>query len=300
MIRVRPQLLLDPQGKEIFDKGREPFDLVVNDVSADTHGSHWKDIIAHWHRELELFRLEGGRARIQAGTEGFTLEPGESCFFNTGVLHSMDLSGGWHYRSYVFGAEIVSGAPGSIFDTRYVLPLLTGGPAFLAFPKGESRFSREFDRVYAACSGEALGFEFEARTGLSRMVAMIAERARLMPARRATGEQEARVKEMMGWIEENLGRDITVGDIAGAAHVCPRTCQKAFQRYLHCSPVEYLQRRRILAAAQRLASTSDPVTDIAFDCGFSSHSYFSKSFKAVMGSTPMEYRAAAGGLGRMP
>ncbi len=294
MIRVRPQLLLDAQGKEIFDKGREPFNLVVNDVSAATHGSHWKDIIAHWHRELELFRLEGGRVRIQAGTEEFALEPGQACFFNTGVLHSMDLCGDWHYLSYVFGADIVSGAPGSVFDTRYVLPLLTEGPAFLVFPEREGRFSREFDRVYEACGGEAMGFEFEARTGLSRMTAMIAEKARLMPARRATGEQEARVKEMMSWIEENLGREITVGDIAGAAHVCPRTCQKAFQRYLHCSPVEYLQRRRILSAAQRLASTSDPVTDIAFDCGFSSHSYFSKSFKAVMGSTPVEYRAAAG------
>lgn len=292
MIRVRPQLLLDSEGKEIFDKGREPFDLTVNDVSAGTHGSHWKDIIAHWHRELELFRLETGHVRVRAGTEEFTLEPGQVCFINTGVLHSMDLSGGWHYRSYVFGPEIVSGAPGSVFDTQYVLPLLADGPAFLLFP-AEARFSHEFDRVCAACGQEALGFEFEARTGLSRMIAMITEKARLMPARRVAGEQEVRVKEMMSWIEENLGREITVRDIADAAHVCPRTCQKAFQRYLHCSPVEYLQRRRILAAAQRLASTNDSVTDIAFACGFSSHSYFSKSFKVVMGSTPVEYRAAA-------
>ncbi len=292
MIRVRPQLLLDSEGKEIFDKGREPFDLTVNDVSAGTHGSHWKDIIAHWHRELELFRLETGHVRVRAGTEEFTLEPGQVCFINTGVLHSMDLSGGWHYRSYVFGPEIVSGAPGSVFDTQYVLPLLADGPAFLLFP-AEARFSHEFDRVCAACGQEALGFEFEARTGLSRMIAMITEKARLMPARRVAGEQEVRVKEMMSWIEENLGREITVRDIADAAHVCPRTCQKAFQRYLYCSPVEYLQRRRILAAAQRLASTNDSVTDIAFACGFSSHSYFSKSFKVVMGSTPVEYRAAA-------
>lgn len=281
MIRARPELLLDSEGKEIFDKGREPFDLTVNDVSVDTHGNHWKDIISHWHRELELFRLEKGSVRIQAGEDEFTLEPGQVCFINTGVLHSMDLSGDWHYISYVFGSEIVSGAPGSVFDTRYVMPLLADGPAFLIFPE-DAGFSHEFDRVHTACGQEAMGFEFEARTGLSRMTAMLTEKTRLMPARRVAGEQEVRVKEMMSWIEENLGREVTVRDIADAAHVCPRTCQKAFQRYLHCSPVEYLQRRRILAAAQRLASTDDPVTDIAFDCGFSSHSYFSKSFKAVM------------------
>ncbi len=114
------------------------------------------------------------------------------------------------------------------------------------------------------------------------MIAMITEKARLIPARRMAGEQEVRVKEMMSWIEENLGREVTVRDIAGAAHVCRRTCQKAFQRYLHCSPVEYLQRRRILTAAQRLVSTDNPVTDIAFHCGFSIHSYFSKSLKAVI------------------
>ncbi|WP_322175995.1 hypothetical protein [Acutalibacter caecimuris] len=68
--------MLDSKGKEIFNKGREPFDLTDNDVSAGTHGSHWKGIIAHWHRELELFRLETGHVRVRAGTEEFTLEPG--------------------------------------------------------------------------------------------------------------------------------------------------------------------------------------------------------------------------------
>ena len=297
MIRTRPELLLDQEGKEVLEKGRYAFDLTVNDVSAETHGAHWKDVITHWHRELEFFRLESGCVRVQAGTEEFTLEPGQVCFFNTGVLHAMDLSGDWHYRSYVFGADIVSGAPGSVFDTRYVLPLLTEGPSFLIIQQEEERFSHEFDRVHTACGGEAMGFEFEARYGLSRMIAMITETSRVLPTRRAAGEQEARVKEMMSWIEKNLGREVTVRDIACAANVCPRTCQKAFQRYLHCSPVEYLQRRRILAAAQRLASTSDPVTDIAFDCGFSSHSYFSKSFRAVMGCSPVEYRAAGRGFG---
>ncbi|MDO4262103.1 MAG: AraC family transcriptional regulator [Eubacteriales bacterium] len=98
---------------------------------------------------------------------------------------------------------------------------------------------------------------------------------------------------MLKWIEERLSHPLTVDEISGQVNICPRECQRIFSRYLHYTPMQYVQRRCILAAAEMLSSTDDPVTDIALACGFSSPSYFSKQFKALIGSSPTEYRVSA-------
>jgi AraC-like DNA-binding protein len=54
----------------------------------------------------------------------------------------------------------------------------------------------------------------------------------------------------------------------------------------------YINERRLALAAQKL--TLEPqrsITQIAFDCGFSDSSYFSRRFQERFGQTPRQYRA---------
>jgi AraC family cel operon transcriptional repressor len=53
---------------------------------------------------------------------------------------------------------------------------------------------------------------------------------------------------------------------------------------------EYVTRVRLEHACKLLASTRRPVTDIAFDSGFQSVSQFHRSFRAIYGEKPLEYR----------
>ena len=54
--------------------------------------------------------------------------------------------------------------------------------------------------------------------------------------------------------------------------------------------MEYVRTARIYQAADLLAHTDLPITDIAIACGFSSHSHFTKHFRLVVGTTPSAYR----------
>ena len=85
---------------------------------------------------------------------------------------------------------------------------------------------------------------------------------------------------------------LTLEEIAGAGHVCKSACEKLFHTYLHCTPVEYLQRFRLQKAAERLCKTETPVAQIALDCGFSGASYFTGCFKKIYGCTPKAYRSS--------
>lgn len=59
------------------------------------------------------------------------------------------------------------------------------------------------------------------------------------------------------------------------------------------SPAVYLNRLRIRRSRRLLRDTELSVTDIAFDCGFSSSQYFAKTFRRFQGHEPTHYRRLA-------
>lgn len=55
-------------------------------------------------------------------------------------------------------------------------------------------------------------------------------------------------------------------------------------------PSQYLNRLRFERACELLRSSPMPITDIAFECGYSSSQYFAESFRKNARMTPSEYR----------
>ena len=59
------------------------------------------------------------------------------------------------------------------------------------------------------------------------------------------------------------------------------------------TPHQWLLRTRLREAAQRLATSRAPVTQVALDVGFDDLSNFIRSFRAEFGVPPSRYRARA-------
>lgn len=53
---------------------------------------------------------------------------------------------------------------------------------------------------------------------------------------------------------------------------------------------DYIQRKTMDVAKDRLADHSIPIGEIAYYLGYQYPQYFSRAFKKVVGCTPMEYR----------
>jgi AraC family transcriptional regulator len=56
------------------------------------------------------------------------------------------------------------------------------------------------------------------------------------------------------------------------------------------TPHNYLLKLRVDRVRELLANPTLSLTDIALECGFSSHSHLSRVFRQVLGATPSEYR----------
>ena len=101
------------------------------------------------------------------------------------------------------------------------------------------------------------------------------------------------MKLMISYIDHNYGRSIRIGDIACAAGICVRECQRCFSESIHTTPLAFLTQKRISAAAGLLYGTNRPIIDIAASCGFPTQSYFNRKFLQYTGMTPGEYRRSS-------
>ncbi len=68
---------------------------------------------------------------------------------------------------------------------------------------------------------------------------------------------------------------------------------RSMSEHFGCRPVEFVNRLRLSHAAMLLATTADPVGQVAQRSGFSSQSYFDRLFRARYGQIPRAYRERA-------
>ena len=296
MILNRTTVTVDMRGRENRDEDVRQFDFAAYD--ADMHRFISGCIPPHWHDELEIFELLTGQVEVVTGDTSYVINAGEGCFINGGVLHTFRVKSRdeCRYHSFVFESSIVAGAPGSVFDTKYIKPFVEKGHSFVHIKRNDenAEFFSEFDKCFDACVDEKYGYEFVVRDSLTKMMLSIARCMKGIADSEMSQLVEGRIKDMLGWIDGNIDREITVGRIAASANICVRECQKIFKQYVHYRPMEYVQRRRIIVAAELIRTTDRSITDIALDCGFSSVSYFIKQFRGVVGCTPAGYRKKTG------
>ncbi len=99
-----------------------------------------------------------------------------------------------------------------------------------------------------------------------------------------------RIGDAIAHIETNFTENITLDELAEKSHLSKRHFQRIFRDCMGRSPIEHLMHVRVQKAIELLRLTDQPITDIAFECGFQDSNYFTRCFRKVMNQTPREYR----------
>jgi len=111
------------------------------------------------------------------------------------------------------------------------------------------------------------------------------------PARFARAAMPGRkLKLILGFIEDNLGRDLGLEEIASAAGLSVSHFKTLFRKSLGVPPHQYLIRRRVERAASQLRKGTMPIGQVALENGFCHQSHLSLHIRRVMGVTPQELR----------
>lgn len=100
------------------------------------------------------------------------------------------------------------------------------------------------------------------------------------------------IEKAIAYIKQNLTSELSLNSIAEHVRFSPIHFHNCFKAATGKTPREYVEEERIKRAAELLVSTSLTLSDIAYECGFSSQSYFSYAFKRKMNATPRQYAKA--------
>ena len=92
------------------------------------------------------------------------------------------------------------------------------------------------------------------------------------------------------FIEESLGRDLSVAEVARAAGLSPARFGRAFKAATGKAVRQYVDERRVEKAKPLLASGLLAVGEVAQRVGFSSSRRFAAAFRRLTGLSPQSYR----------
>lgn len=92
------------------------------------------------------------------------------------------------------------------------------------------------------------------------------------------------------YIEAHFAEDISPYTVAKQLNISYSSLSQKMKTLTEESFIKYVNRTRIEQAKKLLAVTEKSVTEICFECGFSSTSYFIKVFRELTDMTPLVYR----------
>jgi AraC family transcriptional activator FtrA len=113
---------------------------------------------------------------------------------------------------------------------------------------------------------------------------------RQYPELPTTGPVPDSLAPLLDWITVNLGRPLTVEDMAARSGLSQRTLSRHFTDQLGVSPGRWLLDRRIVSTRALLEETDLPVETIAQRVGLSSAVNLRRRFHTALNTTPTAYR----------
>lgn len=103
------------------------------------------------------------------------------------------------------------------------------------------------------------------------------------------GKSYKRLECALEYIHNNYSGKVLVRDLANMVNMSTSRFRDVFSQAQGISPNEYLQNIRLLHSKDLLYANMN-ISEIAYKCGYSSLSYFSRSFKNRYGLSPRQYQ----------
>ena len=244
--------------------------------------AHW-NCFSPWHvpfRKITdnlLLFIESGEFIVKLAHRELRLPPGVGLLIPENTLHSYEL------------------APGCSDSSYYILHLLCLPNDFMAFfPESPHRLH------YPEAFFEHLRYGIALRNmHPGHAEVYVCELLRLLIREcvadqdSVSGEAESsdhRIHQIQEFIKCNYAGNISVRDIADAVGLKEVQCRRIFQKATRMSPMEYLNRLRLLYAMRLLICSDRNVGEVASAVGFHSASYFCRTFRKFYRKSPEEQR----------
>jgi AraC family transcriptional regulator len=114
--------------------------------------------------------------------------------------------------------------------------------------------------------------------------------SRLNTVPRLGGLPKARLKRVLEYIDANVGRNITLSELASVVNMSVYYFAVLFRQSTGLSPHQYVLNQRVERAKELLRDPKLSVMDISMSVGFEHQNNFARAFRRVIGVSPRQFR----------
>ncbi len=246
--------------------------------------------VAHWHNDIELIVVLEGGMQFNVNGSILTLSRGEGIFVNSKQVH------------YGFSDRTECNFLCMLFDPfslplserlteQYLLPVTENERCPYLLLDGSVQGRQISDAVRSLYQQRTSGtFGLRAAGCCLELLANIYELARKEGEISHASRNVLLLKRMLSFIEAHYREKLTLEILSAACRISKSTCCNIFKQYLYKTPVAYLIDYRLHRAETLLTTTDLSVTDIGFETGFQSVSFFIETFRKKYGVSPNRFR----------
>lgn len=139
---------------------------------------------------------------------------------------------------------------------------------------------------FTACSEKIMNAET-----LTDIIALFALHLEQLSRWQTQKRQVSRtVSRILQIIETSYERDISLDELADQVNISPNYLSSLFKKEMQQNFADYLVHYRIEKSKELLLGTYLKFSEVAYQSGFTNHSYFSRTFKRITGVSPREFR----------
>lgn len=269
--------------------------LIIED---EEYNIQSQDELSHWHNSFELIEVVEGKFYCTVDGSQFLISQGDICIINRNKMHHIcnekKTNLKCRKRTIIFNPDYFI-KDQNIYE-KYILPLLEKD-AFthiqFNIKKGIGLDINTLMKEIEALEDEKpIGYELEEYSLIYKVVRYLylAYQSSKQTIHTAYDANTQIQRNMTSFIHEHFNLKIGLEDIAEAGQVSKSTCIRLFHKYTGKSPIDFLNSYRLQMSAEKLATTSEQITEIAYACGFGQPSYFNRLFLKEYNMTPNQYR----------
>ncbi len=236
------------------------------------------------HEQFSIAAVIEGSFRYRGDTGTAVMHPGAFLFGNPATCYECghDHSTGdrciaFHFAPAYF-AEVAASIAGS-GGFRFPAPMLPATPELLPWLVRIEARTALADRL---AIDEAIPQMMEAVIGTVSTTPPLPVCA--------SARDERRISEVLRYIELHAVDALDLDTLAGVAVMSKYHFLRTFRQTVGMTPYQFFLGVRMRRAAVRLATSSEPVSTIAFETGFGDLSTFNGRFRDVFGMSPTVYR----------
>lgn len=125
---------------------------------------------------------------------------------------------------------------------------------------------------------------------MTQLLSMMVVGRHTLPPGGLQAHHQEKLDQVISYMQEHFHEQVSLADFADVAHLSVSHFMRIFKQYTGMSPHEYLINYRISQAKKILRGTNAPVSEVAFRVGFQDESNFSRTFRKIAGTTPLNFR----------